>query len=178
MADLRYPLPGGMELPAAASPTSRTQFFRWRDDWCLGIAAMDRDHQRLALLLDGLAAGFGGVDTDTDREGVFGLSGGASAPQRLLRELAALADETREHFAREEALMRATDYPDFVEHRAEHEIMRAELIELTREIAARGDHRLDQGTLCALKAWFLGHLLDTDRRLARHLLETGLGLRH
>jgi len=170
MGDLWFCLPDDARLPEAVAPAPVARFFRWRDDWCLGISAMDRDHQRLAMLLDHLAAGFGDYGPESPR--------GQAAQQPLLDQLAVLADETREHFAREEALMRTADYPDLGEHRAEHEIMRAELIELTREIAARGDCRLELDTLRALKAWFLGHLLDTDRRLAQHLIRAGLAHRH
>jgi hemerythrin len=151
-------------------PPAGTASFRWRDAWCVGVPAMDRDHQGLAALLGGLY----------DHCGEPGR-GAVVFPQNrplLLHRLARLGDETRVHFDREEALMREADYPDYAEHRAEHGLLRAELAELVREITARGDQHLDPGTLNALKAWFLGHILDTDRRLSRHLIETGFAHHH
>jgi hemerythrin len=170
MADPPHPWRFRIEPASSAMPPVGTTLFRWRDAWCVGVPAMDRDHQGLAKLLGALA-------------GHCGEPGGAAvvpppSRPRLLHRLALLVDETRDHFAREEALMRAADDPDYAEHRAEHGLLRAELTDLVREITARGDQRLDPETFGALKAWFLGHILDTDRRMARHLIETGFAHHH
>lgn len=140
-------------------------FFRWRDDWCLGVRTMDEDHRSLAELIDRLASDM--------------LYPAAQLrPYSMLRRLAALDGEARRDFAREEDLMRQSDYPALAEHKCEHDLLLAEFTALVREVMAGGAGHLDIATLDALKAWFLGHLLDTDKRFARWLREVGFETPH
>ncbi|WP_296900094.1 hemerythrin family protein, partial [Thiohalocapsa sp.] len=80
--------------------------------------------------------------------------------------------------AREEALMRTTHYPDTAEHAGEHALMLAEYTAMVRDIIARGDARLRISDLEALKQWFMGHVLDMDKRLGRYLRENGVSVLH
>lgn len=154
-------------VPAAAPvPREPQRFFRWREDWRLGVRAMDDDHRRLAALLDGIAGEIG-EDGEPIGDGFA-----------LLPRLLVLGRATRAHFAREEALMRTADYPHLAAHKCEHDLLLAEFTELVREVAVRGADGLDRETLGALKAWFLGHLLDSDRRLALYLRGVGIETPH
>jgi hemerythrin len=49
---------------------------------------------------------------------------------------------------------------------------------MVREIIARGDERLRISDLEALKQWFMGHVLDMDKRLGRYLRENGVSVLH
>lgn len=163
MADLTSPW---SLFDDVGAPAVGGQFLTWRDTWTLGISAMDEDHHAMAMLLDRIGSSFavGAVGVPTAR--------------RLQRSLARLRELTRVHFAREETLMRETDYPDLLNHKAEHDMLLAELTIFTREAEAGGLARLEPGLLEALKGWFLGHLLDDDRRLADYLRSVGLEARH
>lgn len=141
-------------------------FLNWRAHFDLGIKPMDEDHRAMATLIDHIGT-------------EFALNSGPALPARhLQRRMAQLGELTRIHFAREELLMRESDYPAFLAHQREHAMLLPEYTILTREVAASGANRLDPGLLEGLKAWFLGHLLDDDRRLAEYLSRIGFVTPH
>lgn len=141
-------------------------FLEWRDDWTLDVGFMDEDHCRLAALVNRLARDFG----------VRPVSG--QPPPRfhgppLAEALEELAQEARSHFQREEELMRTDQYPDFDDHKADHDLLLAELSVLVRELQDAKTEHLDASVLDTLKDWLLGHVLDFDRRLADFLKNPG-----
>jgi hemerythrin len=87
--------------------------------------------------------------------------------------LGELAREARLHFQREEEVMRTDEYPDFDDHKADHDLLLAELSVLARELHDAGAQHLDEAGLDTLKDWLLGHVLDFDRRLADFLKNPG-----
>jgi hemerythrin len=171
----RGALPGRPETPAP-SP-QRAPFFRWREQWCVGIEALDRDRRALAAILNHVAVRFGeprdGSASEPRRDGGTPRPD-ARAPSALRYWLNALHARARAHFGREDALMRATRYPGLVEHAGEHALMLAEYTELVREILGRGDERLHLADLDALKHWFMGHVLHMDKHLGRYLVDNGI----
>ena len=77
--------------------------------------------------------------------------------------------------------MQAANYPLTNEHKREHTMLLAEMTEFVREFCSLPIQALELDALASLKHWFLGHLLDMDRNLARHLYRVGLvylGARH
>jgi hemerythrin len=172
-----------MAVPSAAptglpAPTPRRPpFFRWREQWCVGIEALDSDRRALAAILNHMALRFGEREDAADNGAILARRHGR-APSALRYWLDALRERAREHFAREEALMRATRYPDAGAHGGEHALMLAEYTALVRGIVARGEERLRLTDLEALKQWFMGHVLDMDKRLGRYLRENGISALH
>ncbi|MGD9409553.1 MAG: hemerythrin domain-containing protein [Thiohalocapsa sp.] len=155
----------------------RPSFFRWREQWCVGIEALDRDHRALTAILNHIALRFGDhaeIDSDAPQARAMGKA----VPWALRYWLDVLRERAREHFAREDALMRTTHYPDTAEHAGEHALMLAEYTAMVRDIIARGDARLRISDLEALKQWFMGHVLDMDKRLGRYLRENGVSVLH
>jgi hemerythrin len=166
------------QRPSRAVPASRPPFFRWREQWCVGIEALDRDRRALAAILNHMALRFGEPADGMPPQGAAAdatmARRHADAPSALRYWLDALRSRTRDHFGREEALMRATHYPEVAAHAGEHALMLAELTALMRDIVTRGDERLRLADLEALKQWFMGHVLDMDKRLGRYLRENGI----
>ena len=79
----------------------------WDGELATGHDRMDRDHRRAILLINHLADGI------ENRKGndFFEL---------LLSEI---VRHTKEHFAAEELVMTANDYPDLLRHQAEHKLL-------------------------------------------------------
>jgi hemerythrin len=167
--------PGPTTEPAATPAATQTQpaFFRWREQWCVGIEALDRERRALAAILNHIAVRFGehGDAANTDQ---IAAQRHQCAPSALRYWLDALRERAREHFAREEALMRAAHYPEMGEHAGEHALMLAEYTALVRDIVVRREERLRLADLEALKHWFIGHVLDMDKRLGRYLRDNGI----
>jgi hemerythrin-like metal-binding protein len=148
--------------PPRAVP-SRAPYLAWCDAWTLDVGFMDDDHRTLAALLNRLARDYG------QRSGLPGEPIRRPDAPPLLEALAELALHTREHFHREEEVMRNDGYPVLPVHKSEHEQLLAELSILSREIAESGRQWLAEEQLDSLKDWFLGHMLEQDRALADFL---------
>ncbi len=158
--------------PAPTRP--RPPFFRWREEWCVGIDALDRDRRALAAILNYIALRFAVPTSDAPGADLMSNERPGREPSALRYWLNALRGRAKEHFAREEALMRTTDYPDLVEHAGEHALMLAEYTALARDVVARGEEGLRMEDLEAMKHWFMGHVLDMDTRLGHYLRRNGI----
>lgn len=93
----------------------------------------------------------------------------AAADQRTLFGVYAitrLKHYMREHFAAEEALMKATGYPDLVAHQAEHATFRARLGEL--QLKSIGED-ISCDTVEFLKSWLCNHIAKTDMAYVPYL---------
>ena len=134
-------------------------FIGWREDFGVGFPLIDGDHKKLLSLINNvLAAQL--CDTGTVLE------------RQALDEL---LEYTEYHFKREEDLMTRYGYPDFAEHKAQHDRMRAQVQAHLKRYDEKGREVLPQ-LANHLKLWLLQHIAGTDRRLAPFLArQTGLG---
>jgi hemerythrin len=82
---------------------------------------------------------------------------------KLLESVGALANHTREHFAREEEVMRAVGFPAYPVHKAEHDRVLAELAEWSERLGKDGDSRRLLAHLDGLvRDWFPEHIATMD----------------
>lgn len=136
----------------------------WRDQWTLDVGFMDEDHRALARRLNEIAQDWG-----LSPDGIPPASQGAELLECLMAALEGLAVHIREHFEREEEVMRTVDYPEMAAHKGEHDLLLAEFRITIRTIREAGVAGLDQLTLESMKDWLMGHVLEVDRRLAEFL---------
>jgi hemerythrin-like metal-binding protein len=90
-----------------------------------------------------------------------------------------LEDYAKNHFAMEENYMEEFEYPEYRQHRAEHEKFMITFAELKRErqkIKASGSYagsyELSVTTDQVLVDWLLDHIAKVDRKLAEFLNKT------
>ncbi|UHD16271.1 bacteriohemerythrin [Thiocapsa bogorovii] len=141
----------------------------WRDEWCMGIPALDADHRRLVILVNALLASrprsdqtSGGTGDDREPD---------TAESEPLARFEALLDHLRHHFEREEALMLSIDYDDFQTHKCEHSLQLAELTELRRQVSRERGGAFSHESLQWVKRWCFDHFIAEDRRLSRAYAE-------
>ena len=72
----------------------------------------------------------------------------------------------REHFAAEEAMMKAAGYPDLAEHLAQHAEFRAKLEEL--QLKSIGED-ISTDTVRVLTHWLTSHIAKTDMAYVPYL---------
>jgi len=131
----------------------------WNINFLTGIREIDQDHRHLVDLLN---------------ESYEALKGGAAADQMqsVVDELVRYADY---HFSCEEQLMVAASYPDYAEHKKEHEIF--------TDRATEFQNCFENGEVPAiailsfLSNWITHHFLKTDVKFgafvdSRNLLKT------
>ena len=122
----------------------------------VSLAFMNEDHAEEARLLNLLA------------EAIAALRHGQGQAAAVLERYAALDAHTRAHFAREEAAMQRAHFPPAPVHKAEHDMVLAEMAEEGRRFREHGDgDRLWAYVSQAVPSWFLGHVQTMDLVTAR-----------
>ncbi len=130
----------------------------------LPVAFMNADHAREVQLVNDVEAA---LDAHGRGEGTL---------EHVVERLSLLAVHTREHFLREEAMMRETRFPAYPVHRAEHDRFLAEMDAEVRALRERGDGpRLARYLSEKLPAWFLNHIGTMDAVTARFVAGQGQG---
>lgn len=128
----------------------------------------------------GLEVGFGDIDVQHRRlvamlnrlEKAVAQRGSGPVAHQVLDELTAY---TAVHFDFEEHLMARhglAEHPSAAVHRAEHRRL-VDDVEAFRARLAAGDNRIDDEVLHFLRDWLAGHILGTDRHLAKALRDAG-----
>ncbi len=127
-------------------------FFQWEDGYAIGVRIIDEQHKELVALLNGL----------------YEAMHAGKGRDALGRVLTGLIRYTRLHFATEEQLMRANDYPDYERHKEKHEKMAAKVLELKAAYEAETISSPVQISNF-LKNWLARHILGTDKAFGDYL---------
>jgi hemerythrin len=122
----------------------------------LPVAFMNEDHGREVRLVNDVEAA------------LEAHAAGRGTLATVLERLSLLAVHTREHFLREESMMRETRFPAYPVHKAEHDRVLAEMDAEARRFRESGDAaRLSRFLFEALPAWFVNHIRTMDAVTAR-----------
>ena len=123
---------------------------RWKDDFRIGVAAVDYEHRELIELINALHDSMG---AGADRE-------------RVLTGLGEIFAQISGHFALEERFMRDTAYAGFARHKEDHEVLLDELREIMETLESSG--QFDEAGLARdLERWFGDHFRTQDALLHR-----------
>jgi hemerythrin-like metal-binding protein len=131
-------------------------FLNWSDRLVVDHPQMDRDHQKLAELLNAV------VET---------LAGGCDL-ESFDERMDALVKHTLSHFEHEQRLMQASDYPDEQKHLLDHRGLITQ-VRVFRTAIAEGLMAPGPETLFFLHDWLLAHIGSADRPLADFLRGCG-----
>jgi hemerythrin len=114
------------------------------------LAFMNADHADEVRLLQELGRALAAHRQDGDL-----------AP--VLERLALLAVHAREHFLKEEQVMREARYPGYLAHKAEHDRVLADMDEEARRFRdGRDADRLERFLFEVVPAWFVEHIRTMD----------------
>ena len=133
------------------------KFVEWSDEYSVGIQSIDEQHKRLLSLINQLQTA---VDHQTD----------ATFVDEALGEL---VDYTRTHFSYEEKLLEDNDYPQFAEHKKEHEAMVEQVMDFLERYKKNKDETIEDITLF-LKNWLINHINGTDKEYSSFLVGKGV----
>jgi hemerythrin-like metal-binding protein len=126
--------------------------FEWKTEYSVNIESIDAQHQNLFAIGRELCAAM--------RAGK-----GKAVLSKILDRL---VQYTAAHFAHEEDLMKASHYPDFAKHKAEHDA-------LTKQVLAfQADFNSGRGTMAVevmqfLRDWLGKHIHKSDAAYAPYL---------
>ncbi len=132
-------------------------FMTWSDQLSVGVQALDSQHNVL-------------IETLNDLHAAMMKGQARSVAGKLLHTL---VDYTRDHFAAEEAMMEATQYPALPTHRLKHR----ELTKQVEDFVARfekGDITLSVQLLNFLSEWLNTHIQGDDQKYGPWMNEHGV----
>ncbi|MBO6519592.1 MAG: hemerythrin family protein [Rhodospirillales bacterium] len=121
----------------------------WRDEFRIGIDAVDHEHRELIALIN---RAHDSISADASREVV----------ERFLGEIFA---KIAAHFALEESVMRRCRYDRYLEHKQDHEALLDDILEIITEFDAGGYDRMSEELSHRLRDWFVAHFKSKDARL-------------
>jgi len=133
------------------------EIIRWIDNYSVNILEIDNQHKRLVTLLNNLYAAM------SVGEGKNILSG-------IIDEL---SEYTSTHFRTEEVKMRMLDYPEFVQHKKEHEMF-IQKVGAFRADFNKGNAKVTIEVVNFLRDWLLNHIQEVDARLGKYLVQKGV----
>ena len=120
----------------------------WRDEFSVGVAAVDLEHRELIDLINGLEAEM--------RE--------CASQSTVVETLGEIFARISAHFALEEKVMRDTGYDGLSAHKKDHELLLDELLDVIDSVDGAG--RYDRAGLSRdLDRWFSDHFRTYDARL-------------
>ena len=157
-----HPLPWIMLAILIAIPFIHNKLFSkkylvWKDDYSVGIEAMDNDHKKLLNLINQL-------QTATD------YYTGQEFEKKALDEL---VDYTKTHFSREETLMQENNYAELEDHKEQHRLMIAKVDELLKAYENNPEVAI-KDALDYLKNWLIRHINGTDKEYGKVLNAKGI----
>lgn len=122
----------------------------WRDEYRTGIQGVDYEHEELIARINT----------------VYALVENSAERVDVVHGLDQIYGDIGAHFALEEQMMRRLNYPQYAEHRADHERLLDEIRDITEDYE-KSDN-LDQADFQRrLRDWFQNHFSTHDARLHR-----------
>ncbi|MCP5078855.1 MAG: bacteriohemerythrin [Psychromonas sp.] len=132
------------------------KLFDWDDSYSLGIAEIDRQHQRLMALAN-----------EFNRTILTGAVAGT-----IERVLSGMIEYSLSHFQYEESLMEKYAYKDLANHKAEHQKLEKQVLQFQHRFECGEDISQDFSEF--LKDWLLRHIKGMDQECCEHLKRCGV----
>ena len=124
----------------------------WKDEFSVGVESVDYEHRELIALIN-------------DLHGTMRAQG---SQEKIVETLGEIYAQISAHFALEEKLMRAASYEHFPDHKADHESLLDQLLDIMDGVEVDGrydEQRLSDG----LGSWFSEHFRTHDALLHSRL---------
>jgi len=129
--------------------------FQWNDSFSVGNSEIDGQHKKLFQLADRFHAAMAG----------------GKGKQILQQTLAELIEYTKHHFASEENIMLKTSYPEYHQHKTEHDALTHKVAQFRDDLAAdRVVVTID--LLQFLRNWLVNHIGQMDKKIGEYIRQT------
>ena len=133
-------------------------YLTWKPYYSVGHPAIDAEHQQIIKLIDEMYTSMAAGRENAKTKDVL---------DRLVRY-------TLTHFRNEEKLMQESGYADFAAHKAAHDRMKQQTLDLRENIGLV----MGRDVLFFLKDWWTNHIQSEDKQYAPCLSPRRAGARH
>jgi hemerythrin len=130
---------------------------KWDQSYSVKVKNCDDDHKKLFDMINTLHE-------------AMRVGHGAEKVGPIVKEL---AEYTKFHFGREEALFQKTNYPDLVAHRAQHQVFIKRVADFQKELAA-GTSSQSVAVSIFLNDWLIQHIKKSDQKYSAHMNANGI----
>lgn len=130
----------------------------WSEKLSVGVTQFDNEHKKLVGMVNEL----------------FDAVQGGHGKDVLGKILDGLISYTKSHFAGEERYMTQHGYPGLIAHRAEHEALTKQVLDVDKKFKAGATAVLSMEVLNFLKNWLIKHILGTDKSYGPFLNSKGV----
>ncbi len=137
--------------------TATTLLFPWSDTYSVKIGIIDAQHKVLVDLINELHHA---MITRTGKE-------------QLGKILSNLIKYTQGHFKAEEGILQSNQYPDFINHKAEHERFTKRVLDFQSKFQ-RNEIGLTIEVMDFLKDWLIKHIMGVDKKYTPFLNSKGV----
>lgn len=144
-------------IPFIHRKLTAMRYFKWKDEYSVGIDSIDMQHRKLINLINQLQTA---VDYST----------GEIFEREALDEL---VEYTVTHFRYEEDLMEEHKYPGFEAHRAQHDEMVTRVTQVLHEYQSNQEAAM-KDAVDFLKNWLINHINGTDKQYSKFLISKGV----
>ena len=124
----------------------------WKDEFSVGVADVDHEHQELIGLINDLHDAMSGED----------------ASVTVMDFLGEIYAHVAAHFALEEKIMRKQHYDQYQDHKDDHERLLDEIRDIMDDYEESA-YFSDEEFASQLGHWFTNHFKNKDARLHKHL---------
>ena len=129
----------------------------WDNKYSVGISIIDEEHKQLIGIINKAIA----------------AKQHSNNSKEIIEILNEINNYALTHFADEEAYMIQFNYPDYEQHRKEHQGFSIETMAFFDSVA-KGDCQLASKILEHLKSWLVHHVQGTDKKYIDCFTEHGL----
>ena len=130
------------------------QLLEWSDNYLVGIEELDTEHRDLINRLNEL------------HERLYRRQGDSTRIENNLREI---HDRIQHHFDMEESLMRNEDYPDYVQHKKEHDAFLHRVDNIITKYRTNPTYGFKDVLEDILQHWIRNHITSSDHELATYI---------
>ncbi|MFI3257493.1 MAG: bacteriohemerythrin [Spirochaetales bacterium] len=129
-------------------------YIEWNKKFEIGIQTIDEQHKKLIQIINTLYSALMTEPTDNNK---------------IRISLQESTDYVKTHFAFEEKLMRAVNYPDFIPHKRQHDEYIMKIIDAAKGLK-NGDIKAGFAFVKFLCDWLLYHIAYTDTLYVKDVL--------
>jgi len=140
----------------------KTDMVVWDEKYAIGIQLIDNQHKELFSITNEL---------------FHACLGGEESVKEVFKEtMERMVDYVRFHFGAEQELLQRVKYPDYPEHKKQHDTLVRQILESVKEYN-EGKKFVPNQFVRTLRDWILGHIGHYDKQYAAYIaaqLKNGL----
>jgi len=132
--------------------------FDWKEEYAIGIEAIDDQHQgwfKLGKKLEDLA------DNHQYEENF----------EKIIFAINDLLTYTSDHFKKEEAYMKSINYPDRTAHMTDHQKMVDYIASIDIGAIDETQHKTIGALVDFISGWIINHILIVDQKIVDYIVE-------